>query len=461
MPLITVAIKLFNTFRVEVVKTDGGGKGAGKEAGCRQRRSGTGTGLQQGGGHGGGDVALRSFSSYSSFMPRIAKVFFIALSISLAFLVGIYFGGHYYRMSPLIGLLPESLTSAFFPGDNLLQLEREIEGILEENFYQPVDRSTLENGALEGMVNSLNDPYTAYLSPGDFQRYRDHANGTFVGVGVVMEPKADRLTVVSTVENSPANAAGIESGDVILTIDGEPVGNRTPEEAAARIRGEEGTTVVLGIRRGGSDLEFSLVRREIELPIVIDRMIEHNGRKIGYVRLEQFSMDVGARVKGSVDRLVKDGAEGIVFDLRDNGGGILDEAVNVSSVFIQNGTIVSVVGKDDDRSEYPARGDANENIPLVVLINGYSASASEIVAGAIKDDGRGQLVGEKTFGKGVVQMIFPLTNDGAIKFTSGVYYTPDGININEVGIEPDVPAADDVATDEDEVLQRGLSVLAP
>lgn len=408
-----------------------------------------------------GDVALRTFSRYSNFMPRILKVFFITLAISLAFLVGIYFGGHYYRMSPLIGLLPESVRSAFFPGDNLLQLEREIEGILEENFYQPVDRSTLENGALEGMVNSLNDPYTAYLTPSDFQRYRDHANGTFVGVGVVMEPKADKLTVVSTVENSPANAAGIESGDVILTIDGEPVGSQTPEEAAARIRGEAGTTVVLGIRRGESDMEFPLVRREIELPIVVDRMIEHNGRKIGYVRLEQFSMDVGARVKGSVDRLVKEGAEGIVFDLRDNGGGILDEAVNVSSVFIQNGTIVSVVGKDDDRSEYPARGDANENIPLVVLVNGYSASASEIVAGAIKDDGRGQLVGEKTFGKGVVQMIFPLTNDGAIKFTSGVYYTPDGININEVGIEPDVPVADDVATDEDEVLQRGLSVLAP
>ena len=364
-------------------------------------------------------------------------------------------------MSPLVGLLPEGIRSAFFPGDNLLQLEREIEGILEENFYQPVDRSTLENGALEGMVGSLNDQYTAYLPPDEYQRFRDHASGTFVGVGVVMEPKAEKLTVVSTVENSPASAAGIESGDVIVTVDGEPVGSQTPEEAAARIRGEEGTTVVLGIRRGESDIEFSLVRREIEVPIVMDRMIEHNGRKIGYVRLEQFSTDVGVKAKGSVDRLVSEGAEGIVFDLRDNGGGILDEAVNVASVFIQNGTIVSVVGKDENRSEYPARGDTNESITLVVLINGYSASASEIVAGAIKDENRGQLVGEKTFGKGVVQMIFPLTNDGAIKFTSGVYYTPDGININEVGIEPDIPVAANNTKDADEVLERGLSVLAP
>lgn len=431
MPLHSRSNTIFNTLWAKVVKAGGTLLHSGREA------------------------------ATLAFMPRIFRVFLIALSISVAFLAGLYFGGHYYRLSFAVGMLPDPVRTALFPGDDLLQLEREIEGILQENFFRPVDRAMLENGAIEGMVQSLDDPYTAYFTPEDFRRYREHANGTFVGVGVIIEPKDSQLTVVSPIENSPASAAGIQAGDMIITINGDPVAGKSAEEAAALIRGEEGTTVVLGIRRGDSSLEFSLVRRAIELPVVVDRMVEHNGKKIGYVRLEQFSVDTGAKVKGSVDRLVGDGAEGIIFDLRDNGGGILDEAVNVTSVFIENGTIVSVVSRDEKQSVYEARGDANESIPMVVLINGYSASASEIVAGAIKDNGRGQLVGEKTFGKGVVQLINPLSNGGAIKFTSGVYYTPDGVNINEVGIEPDVPVAADEATGADEVLERGLALLAP
>lgn len=394
-------------------------------------------------------------------MPRVLKVFFITLAISVAFLVGVYFGGHYYRLSFLIGLFPDSVRAALFPGDNLLQLEREIEGILQEGFYRPVDRAMLENGALEGLVQSLKDPYTTYLTPEEFQSYQEHANGTFVGVGVVIESRDGQLTVVAPLENSPAAAAGIHAGDIIIAVNGEPIQGKAPEEVAALIRGEEGTTVSLGIRRGGADLEFSMVRKAVELPIVTGEMMERKGKKIGYVRLEQFSMDTGAKVKGAVDRLVREGAQAIIFDLRNNGGGILDEAVNVSSVFIQNGTIVSVEARDAKSSVYDARGDANDTIPLVVLINGYSASASEIVAGAIKDDARGRLIGEKTFGKGVVQIINPLSNGGAIKFTSGVYYTPKGININEVGIEPDIPAPDNPDTEADETLDRALAELAP
>jgi len=393
-------------------------------------------------------------------MPRFFRVFFIALAISVAFLAGIYFGGHYYRLLPVFNLLPESVRNAFFPGDSTLQLEREVEGILEEGFYKPVDPATLENGAMEGMVNSLQDPYTAYFSPEDYQLFNAHSSGQFTGIGVLMEEKDGQLQIVQVFDNSPAQEAGVMAGDIIIAVDGQPVGDQAQEETSTRIRGPSGSDVTLRVRRGSEELDFAMTRRPIDLPIVTDRMIEANGKKIGYIRLDQFSLDSGIKVKAALDKLVAEGAQGIVFDLRNNGGGLLDESVTVASVFIQNGPIVSVVGRDGGSQVFEARGDANETIPMVVLINGYTASASEIVSGAIKDDARGKLVGEKTFGKGVVQNIVPLTNGGGLKYTSGSYHTPNGTDINKIGIEPDIPVSDDPATPEDEVLQRGLAVLS-
>lgn len=393
-------------------------------------------------------------------MPRFFRGFFITLAISVAFLSGIFFGGHYYRLSPLLNIIPASVRGAFFPGDNTLQLEREIEGILQEGFYQPVDQSTLENGAMEGMVNSLNDPYTTYFSPDGYRLFNDHSNGQFTGIGVLMEQKGENLTVVQVFENSPAQESGVQSGDIIIAVDGKPVQGMTEEETSGLIRGSEGTTVTLKVLRGAAELEFMMTRRAIELPIVTEKMIDTGTRKIGYVRLEQFSLDSGVKLRGAVDKLVGEGAEAIILDLRNNGGGLLDESINVASTFIQDGPIVSVVGRDGESQVYSARGDANETIPLALLVNGYSASASEIVAGAIKDDARGRLVGEKTFGKGVVQSIVPLSNGGGIKYTAGSYYTPKGIDINKIGIEPDIPVGDDPATPVDEVLDRAVAELA-
>ncbi|MHB1325161.1 MAG: S41 family peptidase [Thermoleophilia bacterium] len=393
-------------------------------------------------------------------MPRFFRGFFITLAISVAFLSGSYFGGHYYRLSPLLNIFPAPVRNAFFPGDNTLQIEREIEGILQEGFYQPVDQSTLENGAMEGMVKSLNDPYTAYFSPDDYRLFNDHSNGQFTGIGVLMEQKGESLTVVQVFDNTPAQESGIESGDIIREVDGKPVQGMTEEETSGLMRGPEGTTVTLKVLRGAAEPEFTMTRRIIDLPIVSERMIDAGSRKIGYVRLDQFSLDSGVKLRGAVDKLVGEGAEGIVFDLRNNGGGLLDESINVASTFIQDGPIVSVVGRDGKSEVYSARGDANETIPLMLLVNGYSASASEIVAGAIKDDARGKLVGEKTFGKGVVQSIVPLSNGGGLKYTAGSYYTPRGIDINKIGIEPDIPVVDDPATPADEVLDRAVAELA-
>lgn len=394
-------------------------------------------------------------------MPRIFRVFFIALAISVAFLIGIYFGAHYYRASLLIGLLPSGVRSALFPGENMLQLEREVEGILQDNYYQPVDPRKLENGAMEGLIGSLGDPYSAYYSPDDYAKLEEHTNGEFVGIGVQMEMKDGQLTVVSPIEGSPAAEAGILAGDVIVAVDGEPVAGKSEEEMAARMRGEEGSQVTVRMRRGDQEIDFQLMRRKVEIPIVSTRMLESGGKKIGYASLEQFSLDAGTKLKAAVDGLVKDGGQGIILDLRNNGGGLLDESVAVASIFIQNGPIVSVVDRDGNAQVYDARGDADETTPLIVLINGYTASASEIVSGALKDDHRARLVGEKTFGKGVVQVVMPLSNGGALKYTSGSYHTPAGIDINKVGIEPDVPVADDPVTPADEQLDRALAELAP
>ncbi|MFA6000848.1 MAG: S41 family peptidase [Thermoleophilia bacterium] len=393
-------------------------------------------------------------------MPRVFKIFFITLTVSVAFLLGLYFGGHYYRLSLVFYALPDSVRNVFFPGDNILQLQREVEGILEDGFYKPVDSSSLENSAMEGMIKSLDDPYTAYFSPDDFRYFQDHTNGSFVGVGVLLETKDGKLTIVDIIEGSPAQSASIKPGDIITGVDDQTIEGRTEEEAVAFMRGKAETKVVLHIKRGDEDIDFDLTRKAIEIPIISEKMLDRGGKKIGYVRLDQFSLDAGPKVQGAVEKLTKEGAEAIILDLRNNGGGLLDEAVNVGSVFIEDGTIVSVVSRDGKSEVYDARGDANETIPMAVLVNGYTASASEIVAGAIKDDARGKLIGEKTFGKGVVQNINPLSNGGAIKYTSGSYYTPRGIDINKIGIEPDIPAVDDPATPADEVIERALFELA-
>ncbi len=398
-------------------------------------------------------------------MPRGLRVFLIAFAVWIAFLsgtmLGVWIGGHYYQVAPLVSLAPQGVRFFFFPGDSLLQLESQIESVLEEGYYKPVDKNSLENSAINGMVASLNDPYSEYLNPAAYRQFEEHSQGTFIGIGVTLEPKNGQLLVIGVISGSPAQGADVRSGDLIVSVNGRSLAGKTPEEATALIKGNAGTTVVLHIKRGSQEMDKSVVRKQLELPIVTDKILEHKGKKIGYIRLEQFSSEAGAKVKGSLDKLVGQGAQGIILDLRDNGGGLLDEAVNVASDFIPGGTIVSVVDRDSNRHTYTASGGANGSIPLVVLVNGYTASASEIVAGAVKDDGRGTLIGQKTFGKGVVQTLDQLPNGGAIKFTSGSYFTPKGININNVGIQPDIQAVNNPGTPADEVVDRALARLAP
>jgi len=312
---------------------------------------------------------------------------------------------------------------------------------VKHDYVNPVDDHQLLQAAIRGMVSSL-DPYSAYLDGEEYDEVKISSSGEYSGVGIEVSMEDDQVVVVSPFEGSPAAAAGIRSGDVIATIDGIPVNTTTLADTIGRMRGKEGTSVKIGIVREGSDepLQFTLKRSRVQLRSVKAELLEAG---MGYVRISQFSEttgdDLGAALK---DLRKRNGAalKGLVLDLRNNPGGVLEAAVSVSDAFLDAGVIVTAKGRTpESKFEMDATpGDALNGAPIVVLINGGSASAAEIVAGALKDNRRAKLMGRTTFGKGSVQTVIPLSGDRAIKLTTSLYYTPSGISINHRGIAPDI-----------------------
>ncbi|NLJ83817.1 MAG: S41 family peptidase [Halanaerobiaceae bacterium] len=317
------------------------------------------------------------------------------------------------------------------------------------------DIAELLRGAMKGMVETL-DVHTTYLSEEEFEEFQMEFEGHFGGIGIVIQPD---LTVVSPIKGTPGERVGIQPGDVIIAIDGESTENMTQAEAVQKMRGEPGTTVIISIMREGEEkpLEFVIIREDIEIPYVEWEM---KTDKIGYISIADFANDVGKKVSIAIEELEAEGAEALILDLRTNPGGLLSEAIDVASNFLEEGTIVSVryrVGSDD---VYKVNTDFKTcNLPLLVLINQGSASASEIVAAAIKDNGRGVLMGMKTFGKGTVQTLFSLSEGSALKLTTGRYYTPSGDYIHEKGIQPDVEVSYDPEYDGDKQLEAAIKYI--
>lgn len=296
----------------------------------------------------------------------------------------------------------------------------------------------LARGAVRGMVNVLkkdtDDPYALFYTPQAYRSFQELTTGRFSGIGVWLKPVKGNLKIVSVLPSSPALEAGLEPEDVIQTIDGRAVGQMTSDEAIARIKGKEGTDVRLVIERGNDDLTFTITRMEIDLPSVRASLEDDD---VGYVQLITFANGAAADVRDQVERLSEQGAEGIILDMRDNGGGLFDEAIDVASVFIEEGEVVSYESRSEPDVTYEAEGDAFEDIPLVVLVNGGTASASEIVTGALQHRGRAIVVGTTTYGKGSVQRLIPLLDGSAVKLTTAAYLTPQG-SIDGTGIKPDV-----------------------
>lgn len=297
----------------------------------------------------------------------------------------------------------------------------------------------LTRGAVRGMVGVLrdsDDPYALFYSPEGYRSFQELTAGQFSGIGVWLKTKARQLEIVSVLPSTPARTAGLRQGDIIKSIDGVKVNRLSTDQAVDRIKGPEGTSVNLELERSGRAVALAIERKSIELPNLLARMTHEND--LGYIRLYGFARGAGRQVRRQVDHLRSEGAEGVVLDLRDNGGGLFTEAVNVASVFIEDGAIVSYREKSEPDVVYSAEGNAFEDLPLVVLVNEGSASASEIVAGAIQDRDRALVVGTRTYGKGSVQEVVPLRDASALKLTTAAYITPDGTDIDGKGVAPDV-----------------------
>jgi carboxyl-terminal processing protease len=331
------------------------------------------------------------------------------------------------------------------PADDLpWQDARTLADVLERvkhDYVNPVDDHQLLQAAIRGMVSSL-DPYSAYLDGDEYDEVKISSSGQYSGVGIEVSMEDEEVVVVAPFDGSPAAAAGIRSGDVIASIDGIPVNTTTLADTIGRMRGQEGTSVKIGILREGSSepLQFTLKRSRVELHSVKTELLEPG---MGYLRISQFSETTGDDVDTALKELRKrngSALKGLVLDLRNNPGGVLEAAVSVSDTFLDAGVIVTAKGRTpESKFEMDATpGDSLNGAPIVILVNGGSASAAEIVAGALKDNHRATLMGRTTFGKGSVQTVIPLAGNRAIKLTTSLYYTPSGISINHRGIAPDI-----------------------
>lgn len=311
-------------------------------------------------------------------------------------------------------------------------------GELKTKYVDPEKASDekLVTGAIEGMVKALGDPYTVYLPPVELGEMTRHFEEEFSGIGVRVEAKDKYVTVVSPMKGTPGEKAGLLPGDKIVKVDGKDIVGAAVEEAVRLIRGPKGTTVKLEVLREGRSepLAFEIVRANITVPSVEFKMLEPG---IGYVRLIEFKEKIARRLVDDIEALRRQGARGLIVDLRQNPGGLLDEAVDVSELFVPSGPVVHVVSRDGEKTTYTSRS-RGLNMPFVVLVDGFSASASEIVAGAVQDRGAAPLVGTRTFGKGSVQQILRLPDGSGLKLTTSKYLTPNGRSIHGTGITPDI-----------------------
>jgi carboxyl-terminal processing protease len=376
-----------------------------------------------------------------------------ALCALVALVAGLWLGGHPES-------LPGPVRDAFVQEDRAMRAE--VINSIEDNFYKPVDEKKLDDASLKGIVESLDDPYSHYLTPKEAKALNDSVSGHFEGVGMNVEQNKRGLKVLRVFDGAPAARAGIQRGDFILGVNGRSIAGVNSQVATSRIKGPAGTSVMLRVFTPGQERDRTVkVKRErIEIPVARGRMVERGGHKVGVVELLSFSSGAHGLVRREIDRLLDKGAEAIVFDLRGNGGGLLSEAVLVSSIFIEDGEIVSVRGRHRPERTQDAEGDAiNEKIPVVTLVDGGSASASEIVTGALRDRKRAKVVGTRTFGKGLVQEIQPLSNGGVLDITVANYYLPGGETISTKGIKPEIRAVDDLDTDRDEALPVAVDEL--
>jgi carboxyl-terminal processing protease len=386
-----------------------------------------------------------------------SRVVALVAALIAAVCVGLWLGGHPAD-------LPQPLRDAFV--EDATALNAEATSVIEDNYFRRVGSTELSNASLDGMVRSIKrrfkDRFSHYFSPENLARFNESITGRFSGVGLSVSEVKRGLRVGRVFRNTPASRAGIAVGDLIVSVNGRSIAGEDADIATAKIKGPEGTKVTIGVLRpaGGRTRSIRLTREQIEIPITTSRIIDVGGHKLGYVGLVSFTDGAHAFLRRAVRRVEQRGAEGIVLDLRGNGGGLLKEAVLTSSIFLPKGeVVVSTRSRTQGDTVYKTVGGNLPARPMVVLINRDTASSAEILASALADDGDATVVGTRSFGKGVFQQVIDISNGGALDLTIGEFFTADGISLAGKGIQPDVRALDNPKTKPDEGLQRALGVL--
>lgn len=343
----------------------------------------------------------------------------------------------YFTNNPVYTLVTGENTKTNTKLDNYLS---KIKSLIEKNYLwkDKIDENKLEEGAIAGYVEGLGDKYTEYISKEDMKEFKENIAGSFVGIGVYMiaDKDTDKIIVYYPIPDSPAAKAGIKPGDAILSVDGVEYGYDDFSTIADNIKGKEGTKVKLVIERDKEKIDFEITRQKIETNPITTKMLDNN---IGYLNLPSFDTDGAKKLKEKTDDLISKGAKSLILDLRNNGGGIVDESTDIADFFLdKNNTIMTT--KDNKGNEEITKSKSKKiyDIPLIILTNENTASASEILTGALKENQRAKIIGTRTYGKGVIQTVIPLSDGSGLKVTTAEYFTPNGTEINKKGITPDI-----------------------
>ena len=342
---------------------------------------------------------------------------------------------------------------------SLVQTLQTFKTMINQLYIGDIDEESMLEGAIKGYVEGLGDPYTEYLTKEEMEEFTEETNSEYVGIGVYVgnDTVNNTILVVGVMKSSPAEEAGIQIGDVIEKIDGVAYTGKQLDEATKVLKAEEGTTATLTIRRDNEEKELTVVRRKITVQHVASEMLENN---IAYIQIDSFDANVASSFEEQITSLINNGATGIIIDLRNNGGGIVDEATGIADLFLDKGETILITKSKKENNEEETKSERDpivKDIPVVILVNEATASASEILAGALKDNYGATIIGKQTYGKGVIQTLYTLTDGSGIKITTEEYYTPNHNQINEVGITPDIEV--DITENEDTQLQRAIEVL--
>ena len=334
----------------------------------------------------------------------------------------------------------DTTTGAAIDWDKVSRKSNQLYNTIDDYYLNEIDNNKIQDGIYKGMVDSLGDQYTVYYTADEYKQFTTASSGTYCGIGVTVSQNVTTgaITIVKTFKKGSGAEEGMLPGDMIYKVEGKKIEGLELSKVVSQIKGEEGTFVKVTVLRNGKEIEFNLERRKLEVDTVTSRMEEKDGKKIGYIAVSEFDEVTASQFKSALKELEKDGMQGLVIDLRDNPGGLLDVTCEMLDRMIKKGILVYTVDKNGKRVDEEATDNLSFDKPVAILVNGNSASASEVFSGAMKDYKVATLVGTNTFGKGIVQSIVPFEDGTAMKVTVSKYYTPNGVNIHGTGIKPDV-----------------------